>query len=87
MGEEQYKAAITTLSICGIVVLFILKIGVKTRTIIPMLYWLALQTIWSEFQMTHTMLAHGIGYAMLAIVLLSWIVTFVHFIQRIRLVR
>lgn len=87
MGEAQYKAAITTLSICGIVALFILKIGVKTRTIIPMLYWLALQTIWSEFQATHMMLAHGIGYAMLVMVLLSWVVTFVHFIQRSRSVR
>lgn len=87
MGEISYKAAITTLSICGIVVLFILKIGVKTRTIIPMLYWLALQTMWSEFQATHTMLAHGIGYAMLVMVFLSWVVTFVHFIQRSRSVR
>ena len=50
--------------------------------IIPMLYWLALQTIWSEFQTSHMMLAHVIGYAMLVIVLLSWIATFVYVIHR-----
>ena len=80
-GNDIYRATTTTLLICAVVMLFILKIGVKTRMIIPMLYWLALQTIWSEFQTSHMMLAHGIGYAMLAIVLLSWIEIFVYVIH------
>ncbi len=80
-GNDIYRATTTTLLICAVVTLFILKIGVKTRMIIPMLYWLALQTIWSEFQTSHMMLAHGVGYAMLVIILLSWIATFVYIIH------
>lgn len=81
-GNDIYRATTTTLLICAVVTLFVLKIGVKTRMIIPMLYWLAFQTIWSEFQTSHIMLAHGIGCAMLVIVLLSWIAAFVYVIHR-----
>ena len=82
MGIEAY-AVRTTMRIVFIGALILFRICVKTRLLIPVLYCIALESVWSTFEAEHTMLAHGIGYGMLVIVALSWIVSIVCFIHRI----
>lgn len=48
---------------------------------IPLLYALIVPTIFHEWYYTHTLLANGIWYAMLALVAVSWVISIV---QKVR---
>ena len=62
--------------ILGLIVLFLLiRYAGVLRLTIPLLYAFLVPTIFHEWYYAHQTLADGIWYGMLALVVLSWIVT------------
>lgn len=53
----------------------LLKAAVKLRLTLPLIYALLVTTIFHEFYITHTDLADGIFFLLIACVLLSWLIT------------
>ena len=51
------------------------RIASLLRLHIPLLYALIIPTVFHEWYYTHTLLANGIWYAMLAVVAVSWVIT------------
>lgn len=55
----------------------LLRLAHRLRLTLPLLYLLAAPTLLRGWYLTHTALAVGIFYAMVALVALSWVVTLV----------
>ena len=69
------------LSLCiGIAALFfsvVIMLISRLRLTIPLLYALLLPILFQDWYLTHEALGNGIFFALLALVALSWVVTFV----------
>ena len=65
-----------SLFILGLVLLPILfHLALKLRLGIPMLYAVLMLTVFHSWYQAHTMLADGIFFALVGLVILSWVVT------------
>ena len=62
--------------------LLLIRIAMKLRLSIPMLYLVLMLTAFQPWYRTHTALADGIFLVMLGCVMLSWIISFVGFVRR-----
>lgn len=62
---------------CVIVMFFVLlfRVAKALKLGIPLLYALIIPTLFHKWYYTHTALANGIWYAMLAVVAVSWVIT------------
>lgn len=53
----------------------LLKAAVKLRLTLPLIYAVTVTTVFHDFYTTHTDLADGIFFLLIACVLLSWLIT------------
>ena len=53
----------------------LLKLAVKLRLTLPLLYAITMLTLFRSFYFTHTALADGIFFLLIAISVLSWFIT------------
>ena len=62
--------------------LLLIRIAMKLRLSIPLVYLVLILTAFRPWYRTHTALADGIFLVMLGCVMLSWIISFVRFVRR-----
>ena len=62
--------------------LLLIRIAMKLRLSIPMLYLVLMLTVFQPWYRTHKALADGIFLVMLGCVMLSWIISLVRFARR-----
>ena len=62
--------------------LLLIRITMKLRLSIPLVYLVLMLTAFRPWYRTHTTLADGIFLVMLGCVTLSWIISFVRFVRR-----
>ena len=62
--------------------LLLIRIAIKLRPSIPLVYLVLMLTVFQPWYRTHTALADGIFLVMLGCVMLSWIISFVRFVRR-----
>ena len=60
----------------------LIRIAMKLRLSIPLVYLVLMLTAFQPWYRTHTALADGIFLVMLGCVTLSWIISFVRFVRR-----
>ena len=62
--------------------LLLIRIAMKLRLSIPLVYLVLMLTAFRPWYRTHTTLADGIFLVMLGCVTLSWIISLVRFVRR-----
>ena len=62
--------------------LLLIRIAMKLRLSIPLVYLVLMLTTFRPWYRVHTALADGIFLVMLGCVTLSWIISFVRFVRR-----
>ena len=62
--------------------LLLIRITMKLRLSIPLVYLVLMLTAFRPWYRTHTTLADGIFLALVGCVMLSWIISFVRFVRR-----
>ena len=62
--------------------LLLIRIAMKLRLSIPLVYLVLMLTAFQPWYRTHTALADGIFLALVGCVMLSWIISFVRFVRR-----
>ena len=62
--------------------LLLIRIAMKLRLSIPLVYLVLMLTAFQPWYRTHTALADGIFLVMLGCVTLSWIISFIRFVRR-----
>ena len=62
--------------------LLLIRIAMKLRLSIPMLYLVLMLTAFRPWYHAHAALADGIFLVLLGCVMLSWIISFVRFVRR-----
>ena len=62
--------------------LLLIRIAMKLRLSIPLVYLVLMLTVFQPWYRTHTALADGIFLVMLGCVMLSWIISLVRFVRR-----
>ena len=62
--------------------LLLIRIAMKLRLSIPLVYLVLMLTAFRPWYRTHTALADGIFLVMLGCVMLSWIISLVRFVRR-----
>lgn len=62
--------------------LLMIRIAMKLRLSIPLVYMVLMLTVFQPWYRVHTALADGIFLVMLGCVMLSWIIPFVRFVRR-----
>ena len=62
--------------------LLLIRIAMKLRLSIPLVYLVAMLTVFQPWYRVHTALVDGIFLLMLGCVMLSWIIAFVRFVRR-----
>ena len=62
--------------------LLLIRIAIRLRLSIPLVYLVLMITVFQPWYRTHTALADGIFLVMLGCVTLSWIISFVRFVRR-----
>ena len=60
----------------------LIRIAMKLRLSIPLVYLVLMLTAFQPWYRTHTALADGIFLVMLGCVMLSWIISFVQFVRQ-----
>ena len=70
------------LSMMFYLLLLLIRIAIKLRLSIPLVYLVLMLTAFRPWYRTHTALADGIFLVMLGCVILSWIISFVRFVRR-----
>ena len=70
------------LSMMFYLLLLLIRIAIKLRLSIPLVYLVLMLTAFRPWYRTHTALADGIFLVMLGCVMLSWIISFVQFVRR-----
>ena len=70
------------LSMMFYLLLLLIRIAMKLRLSIPLVYLVLMLTVFQPWYRTHTALADGIFLVMLGCVMLSWIISFVRFVRR-----
>lgn len=62
--------------------LLLIRIAMKLRLSIPLVYLVLMLTAFRPWYRVHTTLADGIFLALVGCVMLSWIISFVRFVRR-----
>ena len=62
--------------------LLLIRIAMKLRLSIPLVYLVMMLTVFQPWYRVHTALADGIFLVMLGCVMLSWIISLVRFVRR-----
>ena len=62
--------------------LLLIRIAMKLRLSIPLMYLVLMLTVFQPWYRVHTALADGIFLALVGCVMLSWIISFVRFVKR-----
>ena len=62
--------------------LLLIRIAMKLRLSIPMLYLVLMLTVFQSWYRAHAALADEIFLALVGCVILSWIISFVRFVRR-----
>ena len=62
--------------------LLLIRIAMKLRLSIPLVYLVLMLTAFQPWYRAHTALADGFFLVMLSCVMLSWIISFVRFVRR-----
>ena len=62
--------------------LLLIRIAMKLRLSIPLMYMVLMLTAFQPWYRVHTAFAGGIFLVMLSCVMLSWIISFVRFVRR-----
>ena len=62
--------------------LLLIRIAMKLRLSIPLVYLVLMLTVFQPWYRAHMALADGIFLALVGCVILSWIVSFVRFVRR-----
>ena len=62
--------------------LLLIRIAMKLRLSIPLVYLVLMLTVFQPWYRVHTTLADGIFLALVGCVMLSWIISFVRFVRR-----
>ena len=70
------------LSMMFYLLLLLIRIAMKLRLSIPLVYLVLMLTAFRPWYRTHTALADGIFLVMLGCVMLSWIISLVRFVRR-----
>ena len=70
------------LSMMFYLLLLLIRIAMKLRLSIPLVYLVLMLTAFRPWYRVHATLADGIFLVMLGYVILSWIVSFVRFVRR-----
>ena len=70
------------LSMMFYLLLLLIRIAMKLRLSIPLVYLVLMLTAFQPWYRTHTALADGIFLALVGCVMLSWIISFVRFVRR-----
>ena len=70
------------LSMMFYLLLLLIRIAIKLRLSIPLVYLVLMLTAFRPWYRVHAALADGIFLVMLGCVTLSWIVSFVRFVRR-----
>ena len=60
----------------------LIRIAMKLRLSIPLVYLVLMLTVFQPWYRTHTALADGIFLVLLSCVMLSWIISCVRFVRR-----
>ena len=70
------------LSMMFYLLLLLIRIAMKLRLSIPLVYLVLMLTAFRPWYRVHTALPDGIFLVMLGCVMLSWIISFVQFVRR-----
>ena len=70
------------LSMMFYLLLLLIRIAMKLRLSIPLVYLVLMLTAFRPWYRVHTALADGIFLVMLGCVMLSWIISLVRFVRR-----
>ena len=70
------------LSMIFYLLLLLIRIAMKLRLSIPLVYLVLMLTAFRPWYRTHTALADGIFLALVGCTVLSWIISFVRFVRR-----
>ena len=70
------------LSMMFYLLLLLIRIAMKLRLSIPLVYLLLMITVFQPWYRVHAALADGIFLALVGCVMLSWIISFVRFVRR-----
>ena len=70
------------LSMMFYLLLLLIRIAMKLRLSIPMLYLVLMLTVFQPWYRAHTALADGIFLALVGCTVLSWIISCVRFVRR-----
>ena len=62
--------------------LLLIRITMKLRLSIPLVYLVLMLTVFQPWYRVHTTLADGIFLVMLGCVMLSWIISLIRFVRR-----
>ena len=62
--------------------LLLIRIAMKLRLSIPLVYLVLMLTVFQPWYRVHTALADGIFLALVGCTVLSWIISFVRFVRR-----
>ena len=62
--------------------LLLIRIAMKLRLSIPLVYLVLMLTVFQPWYRVHTALADGIFLALVGCVMLSWIISLVRFVRR-----
>ena len=70
------------LTACFSMLLLLIRIAIKLRLSIPLVYLVLMLTAFRPWYRAHTALADGIFLALVGCTVLSWIISFVRFVRR-----
>ena len=70
------------LTACFSMLLLLIRIAIKLRLSIPLVYLVLMLTAFRPWYRTHTALADGIFLALVGCTVLSWSISFVRFVRR-----
>ena len=70
------------LTACFSMLLLLIRIAIKLRLSIPLVYLVLMLTAFRPWYRTHTALADGIFLALVGCTVLSWIISLVRFVRR-----
>ena len=70
------------LTACFSMLLLLIRIAMKLRLSIPLVYLVLMLTAFRPWYRTHTALADGIFLALVGCTVLSWIISCVRFVRR-----
>ena len=70
------------LSMMFYLLLLLIRIAMKLRLSIPLVYLVLMLTAFRPWYRAHTAFADGIFLVLLSCVMLSWIISFVRFVRR-----